>query len=56
MRKVHRRLVKAAVAAALVAGAVGAGAAPASADGPCYTVTYNDGTANPPSVTVCPWN
>ena len=55
MRKVHRRLVKAAVAVAVVAGVVG-GAAPASADGPCYTVTYEDGTANPPSFTVCPWN
>ena len=56
MRKVHRRLAKAAVAAALVAGFVGLGAAPASADGPCYTVTYEDGTPNPPSFTVCPFN
>ena len=56
MRKVQRRLVKAAAAAAAIAGVMGSGAAPASADGACYTVTYEDGTANPPSFTVCPWN
>ena len=55
MRKVHRRLAQATVAAALVAGFVGLGAAPASA-GPCYTITVENGSPNPPSTTVCPFN
>jgi hypothetical protein len=45
-----------ALAAAAVIGAVsGLGAAPASA-GTCYTVTVENGSPNPPSVTVCPFD
>ena len=42
---------------ALVAGSLFTLLGPARADaGPCYTVTVHDGSADPPGVTVCPFD
>lgn len=54
-RRIQRRVIQAVAATAVAVGVFGIGAAPASA-GPCYTVTYDDGSPNPPYVTVCPFD
>jgi hypothetical protein len=55
MRTIRRQGLRALAAAAVVVAVSGIGAAPAAA-GTCYTVTIENGSPNPPSATVCPFD
>jgi hypothetical protein len=53
MRTIRKHGLRTLAAITVLAGATGLGVTPASA-GPCYTVTIENGSPNPPSATVCP--
>jgi hypothetical protein len=55
MQRMRRHVVRMLVAATALFGLSAVMAGPASA-GPCYTVTVENGSPNPPSATVCPFD
>lgn len=56
MRRIRKQAAVAVGAVTLaMVGLTALQAAPASA-GPCYTITYDNGSPNPPSATICPFD
>jgi hypothetical protein len=53
VRSIRRIGVRVLTAGAVIAAVASMTASPASA-GTCYTVTVENGSPNPPSITVCP--
>ena len=55
MQTMRRQACRVLLVTATLFGVSAAMAGPATA-GPCYTVTIENGSPNPPAVTVCPYD